>query len=79
MAHSSRIGELITASDNPLMHRVIVNRLWHYHFGVGIVETPSDFDLAVDSQSSGVTRMACCDVKEKQILAEVHSSIDLHE
>jgi hypothetical protein len=22
---------------------VIVNRLWHYHFGVGIVDTPSDF------------------------------------
>jgi hypothetical protein len=28
---------------NPLPARVIVNRLWHYHFGAGIVDTPSDF------------------------------------
>lgn len=28
---------------NPLTPRVIVNRLWHYHFGTGIVDTPSDF------------------------------------
>jgi hypothetical protein len=27
---------------NPLTPRVIVNRLWHYHFGRGLVGTPSD-------------------------------------
>ncbi|MFN7626465.1 MAG: DUF1553 domain-containing protein, partial [Pirellula sp.] len=37
------LAEWIAASDNPLTARVIVNRLWHYHFGVGIVDTPSDF------------------------------------
>jgi hypothetical protein len=31
------------APDNPLPARVLVNRLWHYHFGQGIVATPSDF------------------------------------
>ena len=29
--------------ENPLTARVIVNRLWHYTFGTGIVDTPSDF------------------------------------
>jgi hypothetical protein len=33
----------VTATENPLTRRVIVNRLWHYHFGVGLVDTPSDF------------------------------------
>ena len=32
----------VTAPANPLFARVIVNRAWHYHFGRGIVETPSD-------------------------------------
>ncbi len=33
----------VTHPDNPLFHRVIVNRLWQWHFGGGFVSTPSDF------------------------------------
>ncbi len=37
------LASWITRPDNPLTPRVIVNRLWHWHFGVGLVDTPSDF------------------------------------
>jgi hypothetical protein len=36
---------------NPLPARVMVNRLWHYHFGQGIVSTPSDFGYNGDRPS----------------------------
>lgn len=37
------LAQWITSPDNPLTRRVIVNRIWHWHFGSGIVNTPSDF------------------------------------
>ena len=37
------LAEWITHTDNPLPARVLVNRIWHYHFGMGIVDTPNDF------------------------------------
>lgn len=38
-----RLADWMTDRGNALFQRVIANRLWHYHFGVGIVETPNDF------------------------------------
>ena len=37
------LAKWITHPDNPLTPRVLANRLWHYHFGAGIVDTPNDF------------------------------------
>ena len=39
----ARLAEWITSPENPLFWRSIVNRVWQYHFGRGIVETPGDF------------------------------------
>jgi len=37
------LAKWLTAANNPLTWRSIVNRVWHYHFGTGIVDTPNDF------------------------------------
>ncbi len=37
------LAEWIVHPDNALTWRSIVNRVWAYHFGRGIVETPNDF------------------------------------
>jgi Protein of unknown function (DUF1549)/Protein of unknown function (DUF1553)/Planctomycete cytochrome C len=36
------LAKWITAPENPLTWRSIVNRVWQYHFGKGFVETPND-------------------------------------
>jgi hypothetical protein len=38
-----KLAEWIASPQNPLTARVLVSRLWHYIFGHGIVDTPSDF------------------------------------
>ena len=37
------MAEWVTDRRNALFARVMVNRLWHYHFGQGLVTTPNDF------------------------------------
>jgi hypothetical protein len=41
----------ITSGKHPLLTRVLVNRVWHHHFGRGIVGTPSDFGRLGDRPS----------------------------
>ncbi len=46
LSESERRGQLaqwLTDRQHPLVWRSIVNRVWQYHFGEGIVATPNDF------------------------------------
>jgi mono/diheme cytochrome c family protein len=37
------LADWLASTDNGLTWRSIANRVWHYHFGRGIVDTPNDF------------------------------------
>ena len=43
------LAEAIASKENPLTARVMVNRVWHHHFGKGLVRTPGDFGVRGDA------------------------------
>ena len=44
------LAEAIASKNNPLTARVLVNRLWHEHFGSGLVRTPSNFGRSANGR-----------------------------
>jgi mono/diheme cytochrome c family protein len=42
------LADWIVAGKNPLTARVMVNRIWQYHFGRGIVRSPNNFGTQGD-------------------------------
>jgi len=42
-ARREALADWIAHPENPLTWRSIVNRVWHFHFGRGLSDTPNDF------------------------------------
>ena len=45
----SELAHWLTRADHPLTTRTIANRVWQFHFGSGLSDTPSDLGLVGDT------------------------------
>ena len=68
------LAEWIASADHPLTARVMVNRIWQYHFGDGLVETPSDFGI----NGSGTVHTDLLDWLASQFISNGFSIKDMH-
>jgi len=68
------LAEWIASPDNPLTARVMVNRIWQYHFGKGLVSTTSDFG----KNGSGTVHQDLIDWLAIQFIESGWSIKDLH-
>ena len=64
----------LTLPDHPLTARVMVNRLWQHHFGVGIIATSNDFGSMGEDATSGplLDWLACELVARGYSLKAIH-------
>ncbi len=69
------LAQAIASCDNPLTTRVLVNRVWLEHFGVGLVRTPGDFGL----RSEPPTHPELLDYVAARFVDEGWSLKKLHE
>jgi len=70
-----KLSTWITDPSNPLTSRVMVNRVWQYHFGRGLVYTPNDFGR----MGTPPTNPALLDYLADQFIANGWKTKPLHK
>lgn len=68
------LADWIAGPDNPLTARVMVNRIWQYHFGTGLVATSSDFGV----NGSGTLHRELIDWLASHFVQSGYSIKDMH-
>jgi hypothetical protein len=73
------LARAIVEPGNPLTARVLVNRVWQWHFGQGLVATPSDFGLRSDPPSHPelLDHLAASFIKDGWSIKALHRRIML--
>src|SRR5262249_4452233 len=71
------LARAIAAPDNPLTARVLVNRVWGWHFGEPLVSTPDDFGVrsSMPSHPELLDYLAWKFVKDGWSLKKLHRAI----
>jgi hypothetical protein len=71
------LAQEIVSPSNPLTARVLVNRLWGWHFGRALVDTPSDFGIrtAKPTQSELLDWLAADFVENKWSIKQLQKKI----
>jgi hypothetical protein len=71
-----RLADWIADRDNPLTWRAIANRVWHYHFGTGLVATPNDLGESGERPSHPeLLDWLACDLRDDGSLKSLHRLI----
>ncbi|MCI0748718.1 MAG: DUF1549 and DUF1553 domain-containing protein, partial [Verrucomicrobia subdivision 3 bacterium] len=71
------LADWLTDKNNLLTRRSIVNRIWQYHFGRGIIDTPNDFGHmgGVPSHPELLDWLACWFVENDESIKALHRLI----
>lgn len=75
------LAEWMTRPEHPLTSRVIVNRIWHWHFGRGIVSSVDNFGMLGQKPTHPelLDWLACELVENEWSLKHVHRTIMLSQ
>ncbi|MBI5757415.1 MAG: DUF1553 domain-containing protein [Planctomycetales bacterium] len=73
------LARAIADPANPLTARVLVNRVWHHHFGTGLVRTLGDFGMRADPPSHPelLDHLATTFVRDGWSIKKLHKAIVL--